>query len=64
MKEVTKKSALKEQEGIEAPEIFSKLSVDKIVGFRKIQPSAKELISGILYSKFKLLPPIFSNNNA
>lgn len=48
MKEIIKKSALKEQEGIEAPEIFSKLSIDKIVGFRKIQPSATELISGIL----------------
>ena len=48
MKEIIKKSALKEQEGIEATEIFSKLSIDKIVGFRKIQPSATELISGIL----------------
>ena len=48
MKKIKKQSALKEQEGIEAPEIFSKLSIDKIVGFRKIQPSAKELITGIL----------------
>jgi LAO/AO transport system kinase len=48
LKKILKQSALKEQEGIEAPEIFSKLSIDKIVGFRKIQPSANQLIDGIL----------------
>ena len=48
MKNNQKKSALKEQEGIEEPKIFNKLSIDKIVGFRKIQPSSSELISGIL----------------
>ena len=48
MKESSKKSALKEQDGIEPPEIFSTVSIDKIVGFRKIQPSAEELVSRIL----------------
>ena len=48
MKEDKKKSALNEQQGIEPPEIFSKLSIDKIVGFRKIQPLANELIARIL----------------
>jgi LAO/AO transport system kinase len=44
----TTTSALQEKDGIQQPEIFSKQSVEKIVGFRKIQPSANDLISGIL----------------
>ena len=48
MEESKNKSALKEQAGIEPPEIFSKFSIDKIVSFRKIQPAAKDLIDGIL----------------
>jgi LAO/AO transport system kinase len=43
-----KKSALSEVNGIDAPEIFSKLVVEKISGFRKIQPSSNQLIDGIL----------------
>jgi LAO/AO transport system kinase len=41
-------SALHEKDGIEQPEIVSQSSVEKIVRFRKVQPSASELISGIL----------------
>jgi LAO/AO transport system kinase len=43
-----KKSALAEINGIDAPEIFSKSSVEKISGFRKVQPSSNQLIDGIL----------------
>ncbi len=43
-----KKSALNEIKGIDAPEIFSKSSVQKITGFRKVQPSSNQLIEGIL----------------
>ncbi len=48
MKQTKNKSALHEKEGITNPEIFSQSSLEQIVGFRKIQPSANELISGIL----------------
>ena len=50
MKQNEKKSALNEKEGILQPEIFSQSSLEQIVGFRKIQPSANELILGILKS--------------
>ena len=43
-----KTSALSEKEGISTPEIVNKNSVAVIQGFRKKQPSAEELISGIL----------------
>ena len=43
-----KKSALKENEGIERPEIISSNSVAKIQQFRKKQPSTNELVDGIL----------------
>ena len=41
-------SALHEKDGIEQPESFSAASLQKIVKSRKIQPSATDLISGIL----------------
>ncbi|MBC7606546.1 MAG: methylmalonyl Co-A mutase-associated GTPase MeaB [Burkholderiales bacterium] len=41
-------SALHERTGISAPESMSKQSVDTIQAFRKIQPSSKELLAGIL----------------
>ena len=43
-----KKSALHEKEGIPQPEILSKLALEKIVSQRKLQPTAEELIKGIL----------------
>ena len=43
-----KKSALKENEGIERPEIISSNSIAKIQQFRKKQPSTNELVDGIL----------------
>lgn len=42
------KSALSEKDGISQPEIISISSVENIQQFRKIQPSAKELVDGIL----------------
>lgn len=42
------KSALREKDGIEQPEILGKLSVEQIISKRKIQPSSDELISRIL----------------
>ncbi len=41
-------SALHEKDGISPPEIVSEKVVEQIHTFRKIQPSAKELIEGIL----------------
>jgi len=43
-----KKSALHEKEGIPQPESFSAASLEKITKNRKLQPSAAELIVGIL----------------
>lgn len=43
-----KKSALHEKDGIPQPESFSTASLDKIVKSRKLQPTANELIAGIL----------------
>lgn len=43
-----KKSALHEKDGIPQPESFSASSLEKIVKSRKLQPSAPELIAGIL----------------
>ena len=43
-----KMSALKEKAGISPPEIVSKKVAEQIHTFRKIQPSAKELVDGIL----------------
>lgn len=43
-----KKSALHEKDGIPQPETFSTASLDKIVANRKIQPTAAELVDGIL----------------
>jgi LAO/AO transport system kinase len=48
LKESIKKSALKENEGIERPEIISSDSVKKIQTYRRTQPSSKELVLGIL----------------
>ncbi|MGO4818515.1 methylmalonyl Co-A mutase-associated GTPase MeaB [Flavobacterium sp. W22_SRS_FP1] len=47
-KDKNKHSALEEKAGIERPEIFSPLAVKNIQKFRKIQPSAAELVTGIL----------------
>ena len=44
----SKTSALHEKEGIAPPETFSKSSVAQVVQFRKIQPSADDLIQGII----------------
>ncbi|WP_333600474.1 methylmalonyl Co-A mutase-associated GTPase MeaB [Flavobacterium sp.] len=41
-------SALTEKDGIPQPEVFSTASMAKIVKQRKVQPSAKDLIEGIL----------------
>ncbi|MGL2966726.1 methylmalonyl Co-A mutase-associated GTPase MeaB [Flavobacterium sp. XGLA_31] len=46
--EPNKKSALHEKEGIPQPEVLSPSAMAKIVRQRKIQPSAQELIDGIL----------------
>ena len=43
-----KKSALNEKAGISAPEIVSSNAVKQIQRFRKIQPTSKELVNGIL----------------
>jgi LAO/AO transport system kinase len=43
-----KKSALHEKDGIPQPESLSAVSLKKIVENRKLHPTAKELISGIL----------------
>ncbi|MGV3696287.1 methylmalonyl Co-A mutase-associated GTPase MeaB [Flavobacterium sp.] len=43
-----KKSALHEKEGVPQPESFSASSLQKIVKRRKLQPSAAELVAGIL----------------
>ena len=48
MKKSSNKSALTEKNGISQPEIFSASSVKKIINNRKIQPSAQELVKGIL----------------
>lgn len=48
MEESSKKSALTEKDGINQPETFSKSSVEKVVRSRKNQPSAAELILGVL----------------
>ncbi len=51
----TKKSALHEKAGIAPPEIISLNSVGQIQQFRKIQPSSKELIDGILSKNISAL---------
>ncbi len=49
MKDASKnQSALNEKAGISAPEIVSTNSVKQIQRFRKIQPTSKELVKGIL----------------
>lgn len=49
MKDASKnQSALNEKAGISAPEIVSTNSVKQIQRFRKIQPTSKELVNGIL----------------
>ncbi|MFY7957245.1 MAG: methylmalonyl Co-A mutase-associated GTPase MeaB, partial [Flavobacterium macrobrachii] len=48
MKKDQNKSALKEIDGIPQPEILNASSVQKVLLKRKNQPSAKELIAGIL----------------
>ncbi|MDR6968807.1 LAO/AO transport system kinase [Flavobacterium arsenatis] len=48
MKKPKPKLALKEKEGVSPPEIISASVVENIQQFRKVQPSAKELVEGIL----------------
>ena len=48
LEENQKKSALKEKDGIPQPEILNATSVQKVLLKRKNQPSAEELIAGIL----------------
>jgi LAO/AO transport system kinase len=49
LKDASKKqSALNEKAGISAPEIVSSNAVKQIQRFRKIQPTSKELVNGIL----------------
>ena len=48
MESKNKMSALQEKAGISPPEIVSKKVAEQIHTFRKIQPSAKELVDGIL----------------
>ncbi len=48
MSKSNKKSALSEIHGVEQPEVVSTLVAQQIQQFRKLQPSAEELISGIL----------------
>ncbi len=50
-----KHPALQEKDGISAPEIFSSTSVELVQKFRKIQPSSKELIDGILAGNISAL---------
>jgi LAO/AO transport system kinase len=44
----SKKSAIIENEGIERPDSISAISVSQIQNSRKIQPSSKDLVKGIL----------------
>lgn len=48
MKKPNQKSALKEKEGVFQPEIISASVVENIQQFRKVQPTPKELVEGIL----------------
>ncbi len=48
MEPLSKKSALSEKDGIAPPEIVSNNSARQIQSFRKIQPTSKDLIDGIL----------------
>ncbi|WP_165929455.1 methylmalonyl Co-A mutase-associated GTPase MeaB [Flavobacterium rhamnosiphilum] len=48
-------SALNEKPGISPPEIISAVAVGHIQQFRKIQPSAKELVEGILAGNITVL---------
>jgi LAO/AO transport system kinase len=49
MKEkITSKSALKENDGIEKPNHVSASSLQKVMAKRKVQPTAAEILSGIL----------------
>ena len=48
-------SALHERAGISSPEITSATAIENIQHFRKIQPSAKELVTGILAGNITVL---------
>ena len=50
-----KHPALQEKDGISAPEIINLTAVNQVQKFRKIQPSSKELIDGILSGKISAL---------
>jgi LAO/AO transport system kinase len=50
-----KHSALHEKAGISPPEIVSSTAVNQVQKFRKIQPSSKELIDGILTENISAL---------
>lgn len=55
MEKDQKKSALHEKEGIPQPEVFNPSSVAKVIRNRKVQPSADELINGILSGNISAL---------
>lgn len=55
-----KNSALQEKPGISPPEIISSTALKQIQKFRKIQPSAKELINGILSGNISYLSRAFT----
>lgn len=67
MKKTTQKSALKENEGIEKPDIVSAFAVAQIQDFRKKIPSPDDLISGILSGNITALSraiTLIENTNA
>ena len=53
--EKKKKSALLEKAGISTPEIISSIAVEQIQKHRKIQPSSKNLIEGIISGNISAL---------
>lgn len=48
MEKKAQKTALHEKDGIPQPESFSALAMAKVLTRRKVQPSATELVEGIL----------------
>lgn len=48
MKRSSNKSTISETEGVEQPNQLSKTAIEKVLQSRKIQPTSKELIAGIL----------------
>ena len=55
MKEKIKKSALTEIKGVDAPAISSSVAATRVQSFRKIIPSADDLIKGIVLGQITAL---------